>query len=480
MIPLTGQITCVICPAFGCYCLYGVDNFVNFFKTLAIRRVKCYNKAHMSQNKQSKKLGGSPMRHFFRPATLLTAGLLAVTLLTGCQAETDLPNESMSSTETDIQTEAAASTLDYTVTVLDYQGTPLSDVVVTILKAGEEVKKNVSKADGTAKFKLDADNYEVSVTSTAGDFYYDAQTAVLSPNATSLTLTLYSKASTEHAVTIWPAGGERNALPVGEGATFVALDGGMTYVVFRPERDGVYEISYLADGNIDLGYYGSPMVVFDTKMLETIDNKIILSVHASSINTEGATAMFVFGLEPDAVETDGCIVTVTRTGDPEKTPADEPWIEYRPTQVKAYEGTVSGTFKDIDVTNPSVTVVYNETDGYYHYGTADGPVVFIRITTDSPYLAALTTVAEKSRVGVYQYDENGKFTGKESYHNMIAAYAEIVNGDGVCPLTPELEYMIKTFGEYQKWWDLSFSGNIFQDKIVAPETAWLFICGYYA
>lgn len=421
------------------------------------------------------------MKHFFRPASLLSVGLLVVTLLTGCQTETDLPDESQPSTETEIQTETAASTLDYTVSVVDYQGNPMADVVVTILKNGEEVKKNVSKADGTVKFKLDADSYDVSVTSTAGDFYYDTKTAVLSADAANLTLTLYNKANEDHALTIWASSGEKNALLVGEGATFVALDGGMTYVVFRPERDGIYEISYMADGNIDLGYYGNPMVVFDTKMLETIDNKVSLSVHASSINNDGgSTAMFVFGLEPEVASTDGCIVTVTRIGDPEKTPTHEPWIEYRPTQVKAYEGTISGTFKDIDVTNPAVTVVYNETDGYYHYGTADGPVVFIRITTESPYLAALTTVAEKSRVGVYHYDENGKFTSKESFHDMIAAYAAIVNADGVCPLTPELEYMIKTFGEYQQWWDLSFGGNIFHDKIVTPETAWLFICGYYA
>ena len=213
-------------------------------------------------------------------------------------------------------------------------------------------------------------------------------------------------------------------------------------------------------------------------MQETIDNKVTLSVHPSSISNDGgATAMFVFGLDTEA--TDGCIVTITRTGDVEKTPSDEPWTEYVPTQAKPFEGTLTGTFKDIDVTNPSISVVYNEADGYYHYGTADGPVVFIRVTTDSPYLAALTTVAEKSRVGVYHYDENGNFRSKESFHNLIAAYAEIANADGACPLTPEMEYMIKTFGEYQRWWDLSFSGNIFHDKIVMPETAWLFICGYY-
>ena len=420
------------------------------------------------------------MKHISRFASVLAMGLLATALLTGCNQGNDLPSNTLPETEAPTEAPTNAATISCTVTVKDYAGNPMADVVVAVLKNGEEVKKNVSKADGTVKFTLEADTYEVSVTSTTGDFYYDTKAAILSPEATELTLTLYHKANEEHAVTIWPVDGEKKAMPVGEGATFVELDGGMTYVVFRPERDGVYVISYIADGNIDLGYYGSPMVVFENKMLDTVDNKVTLTVHHSSINSEGATAMFVFGLEPDAVETDGCVVTITRTGDPEKTPADEPWVEYKPTQVKAYEGTLNGTFKDIDVTNPALTVVYNEADGYYHYGTIDGPVVFLRITTDSPYLAALTTVAEKSRVGVYHYDENGKFTGKESFHDMISAYAEIVNGDGVCPLTPELEYMIKTFGEYQKWWDLSFSGNIFSEKIVTPETAWLFICGYYS
>ena len=428
-----------------------------------------------------------------RFASLLAMGLLASALLTGCNSDTPSANdattgnettgsEALDSADTAAQTDDAdVQTMSCTVTVLDFKGNPISDVVISVCKGGEEVKKNVSKADGTAKFTLDTDSYEISAESPSGKFYYDKSSAVLTPEATELTLTLYHTADESKAVTIWPSGGEKSALPVPEGATYIPLGGGMTYVVFRPERDGIYEVSYIADATLDIGYYGSPMVVFDTKMEETVDGKVTLSVHRSSINTDGgSTAMFVFGLEPETASTDGCIVTVTRTGDPEKTPADEPWVEYKPTQVKAYEGTISGTFKDIDVTNPANNVVFNEADGYYHFNAIDGPVVFIRISSDSPYLAALTTVAEKSRVGVYQYDENGKFTGKESYHDMITAYTEIVNDDGVCPLTPELEYMIKTFGTYQKWWDLSFSGNIFQDKIVTPETAWLFICGYYS
>ena len=427
-----------------------------------------------------------------RIAVLMALGLLVSALLTGCNTATNPSDDSTAATAQDTHVDTAdtadgteseiqADTMSCTVTVLDYKGNPMPDVVVSVLKDGNEVKKNVSKADGTAKFTLDISEYSILLDSPNGKFYYDESAARLTPDATELTITLYHMASETDTVTIWPSGGEYQAPILSEGATYVSLGSGMTYVVFRPSRDGVYEISYMSDANIDIGYYGAPMVVFDTKMADTVDGKVSLSIARSSISTDGeATAMFVFGLEPEAADTKGCIVTITRTGDPEKTPADEPWVEYKPTQVKAYEGTVTGTFKDIDVTNPANNVVYNEADGYYHFNAIDGPVVFIRITTDSPYITSLTGIAEKSRVGVYQYDENGKFAGKESYHDMIAAYAEIVNDDGVCPLTPELEYMIKSFGEYQKWWDLSFSGNIFQDKIVTPETAWLFICGYYS
>lgn len=420
------------------------------------------------------------MKRISRFAPLMALSLLTAALLVGCNQASDTPTPTEAPTVTPTEAPTEAATAACVVTVLDYKGQPMPDVVISVLKDGAEVKKNVSKADGTVSFSLEPGSYELAAVSTAGDFYYDKTAAVLNTEAAATTLTLYHKANDADAVTIWPAGGEKQALPVGEGASYVALDGGMTYVVFRPEREGLYEISYVADGNVDLGYYGSPVVVFEEKMLETIDGKVTLNVRSSSINTEGgSSALFVFGLEPDQVETRDCILTVTRIGDPEKTPIDEPWIEYNPTQAKPYEGTTQGAFKDIDVTDPTVKVVYSETDGFYHFGTADGPVVFIRITTDSPYLASLTTMAEKSRVGVYHYDGDGKFLSKESFHNMIAAYAEIVNGDGVCPLTPELEYMIKTVGTYRSWWDLSFEGNIFPDKIVTPETAWLFICGYY-
>ena len=146
---------------------------------------------------------------------------------------------------------------------------------------------------------------------------------------------------------------------------------------------------------------------------------------------------------------------------------------------KAYEGTLGSTLKDIDVTSLDLTVVYNESDGFYHYGSADGPVVFIRISSASPYMDSLVTVTEFSRLGVYIYDENGKFVRKESYHEMLDAYKVVCDENGVCPLTPELEYMVKKFGEKQGWFDFSNDRDLFGDKLVPPTTAWLFICCYY-
>ena len=260
------------------------------------------------------------MKHSPRIASLLALGLIVSALMTGCNSDatpsdettaTPAGNDTTAQTEVDTQSQ----TMSCTVTVLDYKGNPMSDVVVSVLKDGSEVKKNVSKADGTAKFTLDIAEYSISLESPSGQFYYDESAAHLTPDTTELTMTLYHMANDANTVTIWPSSGEYQAALVSEGATYVTLSGGMTYVVFRPERDGLYEISYMADSTVDIGYYGAPMVVFDTKMADTVDGKISLSIARSSINTDGgATAMFVFGLDPEAADTKGCIVTVTRVG----------------------------------------------------------------------------------------------------------------------------------------------------------------------
>ena len=189
------------------------------------------------------------------------------------------------------------------------------------------------------------------------------------------------------------------------------------------------------------------------------------------------TAQYVFRLEGSG---DGCMLTVTRTGDIPKSPYDEPWVIPMPTadDLKPYEGVTEGILTDLDVTNPALTVVQGY-DGYYHLNTADGPVVFIRISSASPYMADFNKICETARVCAYVYNEDGSFNRRESYNEMILEYVTVANEDGVVPLNDQLAYMVKTAGDYMGWWNFSDGLDIFGDKIVDPAIAWLFACAVY-
>ena len=230
--------------------------------------------------------------------------------------------------------------------------------------------------------------------------------------------------------------------------------------------------------NAVISYHGAPINVFDHPLLETVDGKVTFDIPAGSIgDSPDATARYVFRLEGTG---NGCTFTATRTGDIPKSPHDEPWVIPMPTaeDLKPYEGVTDGRLTDLDVTNPALTVVKGE-DGYYHLNTADGPVVFIRISSASPYMADFNKICETARVCAYVYNEDGSFNRRESYNEMILEYVTVANEDGVVPLNDQLAYMVKTAGDYMGWWNFSDGLDIFGDKIVDPAIAWLFACAVY-
>ena len=427
---------------------------------------------------------------------LLGACLVTGSLLTACTGDTQNPADTTPDSTGGTVAESTAvesQETTYSITVQDFAGTAVQDVVATIQKDGEDVKTLVVR-EGKATVSLPTDDYTVTLSSPKGSFYYDAEACTLTPASPSITVTLYNKA--DQTLPLVPPTAQReidaegnatyptqNAPLVSEGATYCETVGGgeMTYFVFVPTRGGVYEVSFIADGAADLGYYGMPINVFETKLLDTVDNKVEIQIRDDSVNLDNPnqTGQFVFGILPENTATTHFIVTITRKGDVPVNPVDLPWEEYKATQVKAFEGQHGNTLTDLDVTDPDLTVVFNENDGYYHYGTADGPVVFIRIDSASPYLDSLVTITEHTRLGVYIYDDDGNLLRKESYHEMLDAYKAICDENGVCPLTPELEYMVKMFGEKNEWWNFADDRDIFGDKIVPADTAWLFICCYY-
>jgi hypothetical protein len=258
----------------------------------------------------------------------------------------------------------------------------------------------------------------------------------------------------------------------------------MTYFVFSPTRSGVFRFSATSSkGAVDIGYYGGVHFVQLNNVATMIGDYFEIDVRASSI---GVT--LVIGLKMPNGSAAQATLKIERVGDVPLDAADAPWVavEADSKYLKKYNGNVSGkTLKDVDITDQNTKIVYSEKDGYYHLGTESGPVVMFRISSESPYIASFVDICSTSALGVYYYDENGKFLYKEQYNDMIAAYAEVTDGQGVVPLNAQLMEMIQTVGAYKGWWKETSPQYIFNtDSLGKPikeveSIAWMFACCYY-
>ena len=424
------------------------------------------------------------MRRIRRYTALALAGLLGASLLlTACDngktPDATTPDTTVSGDTSDT---APASEVSYKVTVQKSDGTPAQDLIVKVQQDGAEIAFKLVGPTGFVTFKLPEDSYTVLVETPAGEaLHYDTASAVLSPDAPEITLTVYEAAVSTQPLDAPSKHGDyvrQEAALVGEGQTYIPyVSGDYTYVIFTPTRPGMYEFTCEGE-NAAISYHGAPINVFDHPLLETVDGKVTFDIPAGSIgDSPDATARYVFRLEGAG---SGCTFTATRTGDVPKSPFDEPWVIPMPTaeDLKPYAGVTDGRLTDLDVTDPSLTVVKGE-DGYYHLNNADGPVVFIRISSASPYMADFNKICETARVCAYLYNEDGSFDRRESYNEMILEYVNVVNEDGAVPLNDQLAYMVKTAGDYMGWWNFSDGLDIFGDKIVDPAIAWLFACAVY-
>ena len=366
--------------------------------------------------------------------------------------------------------------------MLNHDGTPASDIIVKVQKNGEDVSFKLVGPTGFTTFSLAEDSYTVLIEAPSGAaLHYDTEAAVLTPDAPEITLTIYEAAVSTQPLNAPSKKGDYTrfeAATVGEGLTYIPYNSGdYTYVIFTPTRPGMYAFSCEGE-DAAVSYHGSPINGFETALADPEEGVITLPITAGSVgDTPDTTAQFVFRLEGTG---SGCMFHVTRTGDVPRSPYDEPWVV--PTAsaeaLKPYEGATDGILTDLDVTNPALTVVKGE-DGYYHLGDANGPVVFLRLSSANPYMADFKTICDTTRICAYLYDENGNFVQRESYNEIILEYETVANEDGVVPLDDQLIYVIKTAGNFMGWWNFSDNLDIFGDKIVDPAIAWLFACAVY-
>lgn len=371
----------------------------------------------------------------------------------------------------------------YQVKVVDALGNPYTEgVVVQFMPNGG---MQVVNAEGIAAKDLEDGNYTVELTFTddKAEYYYDKTDLTLSADKKELTVVLAKLPVTGSSLTINDA--PVDAAAVGLGCTYVTLKKDTrNYFLFTPTMAGTYEFS-LPGSTATLGYYGAPHFVQSHHAAdEPVDGKFTISIKSGMIGT-GDTGTSVYVLGVDAGANESATLAIQRIGEPEWDVSDEPWTTYQTTsELSQYTLPAGSSLKEFDLKASGYTLVKDD-KGWYHLDSATGPLVVMLLGEKSTYLDDFKTIVDKSRVGKYFYDEDGKFIRKESYNECLTEYIAVMDEKaGVYPLTDDLKYIIQQRGDHYGWFDEEGTQYLFRDqngeylKGINKEISWLFPCRY--
>ena len=110
-----------------------------------------------------------------------------------------------------------------------------------------------------------------------------------------------------------------------------------------------------------------------------------------------------------------------------------------------------------------VDIVFNEKDGYYHVGSKNGPLLLAN-------LMGYTQFNEENSIYLMFYEDGKLMVDGENQFELLEQYCNYASNatlSGYCPVTKELETLLKAIDE-QKGFDS------------ADTNEWLRICQYYA
>lgn len=390
--------------------------------------------------------------------------------------------------------EAANEKLTYSVKVVDGQGVPYTTgVVVKFMQGDTQVAMQLVNESGVAEKALPKGDYtlELVFTDESISGYFDPAQAVLTADMPSVEIALVNSTG-ENTMEIFatsPITGEGKnytAYYVTEGSTRISVEAKeRNYFIFAPTRAGTYRIS-VDNADLKLGYYGSPFFVQSQSAEEITDNTFTTSISESMIGDGNAGSVsLVLGVDgvEDARES---VLTITRTGDPVRGVSDEPWTPYitshTPAPFSLDLGDKELTYVDITGDTEANQVVFNDADGFYHFGAADGPVVYMHLGKKAPYVSLQTVILGDGPMGgapirKYFYDADGNFQKKEDYTNILTTYFENMDPElGVYPLTADLVYIIQN--GCSGWWTESSPDFVFEG--CNPEIGWMYALCYIA
>ena len=366
---------------------------------------------------------------------------------------------------------------DYSITVIDGTGLPVANVIVKFTTPDGEVKTRVTDKDGLAELKnVLADTYTVNVERGLSDAVILTSNYTLTDEVNQVYCVVRNEKSTMEIYGDLPDG--TYASTISTGSYFIpCVAGQRSFFVFTTNTSGVYKISIKSNNPAaKVGYYGIPMFVQSHHCADgEYDGK------SFDLIIQDSATPYVLGVDSD--ENANINIVIERIGDPPFDPQFAPWTDVLPTEnFIEFEIPAGSVLTDLDITDPTLSVTLGD-DGYYY--TTDGSLVYIRINSvgTSNYLdVPITLIAGLvdnnigTNFGGYVYDEGGNFVGKYSYNNMIQAYMEHCDSNGVYPLTQEMAEAIKTHGDSSGWWNPGAANYLFSSVSEVEKNAWLFLC----
>lgn len=371
----------------------------------------------------------------------------------------------------------------YSVTVVDANGTGLTDILVTFNQDGSPVTMVPVDTTGTAVANLPAGDYTVTLTSSSGAaLKFDASQAALTAEKTSATVMVASDASSGgHDSAYW---GSFYKLRIGSAWTDLSNklnyneEFGCYMYVFYPSQTGIYRFT-VSEGAV-LGYYGGVNFPNGPSMdTNNADGYFELTIKDGEFANDNQPA-YVIGLVADGL-TEATITAVRAADAPEELPR----IVYEPTtEILPFKLAGSGKISYVNLTKAAS--IEKNADGFY---SMNGKKLYVNLSKSAPYITIgdMLGVVYDPNTGEWgtssmgtgmkglQYDGD-VVVAVEDYTQCMKDY--IMASDPACglyPLNDDLIHMIQSCGSYLGWWNESSPNYLFGSvKGLNVETAWMF------
>lgn len=243
-----------------------------------------------------------------------------------------------------------------------------------------------------------------------------------------------------------------------------------TLFEFAPEESGRYSI--VAPFGVEIGDWGT----FFNPRDNTANKTNSLEWECTSV---GQSIMVGVAGSEDVV------LTIERIGDV-KPPVVIEYADYVNTHTPDESNRLvlgeGESIQYVDITKPQTAVLGS--DGFYHLGSANGPVLYLDMVHDVIdmtlyYYGGNPAITLRAPV----INEQGEMTSGYNFLNSLKEYVDVVynddlNDEGLYPLTEDLAIFLKTYGGSNGWFNPNFSPFEAVQNGCDEASAWLVACCY--